>query len=460
MVDAWYPGPMRLHGAGLLIITLCAACVGVAGLDGLTFDGGGGSAGDATMSGSGASTATSAGGGGSYPSQYADAAAADFGAGDLAAMRLAGDSVELSPGMTEGTFTSRVFDTGREVSVTEVAWVPARPYGKPLPAVAESGYPAGGVDLSEAVLWLDFDDLTGLGPGDLLKDRSGRTNGALVVGAGAGLAEGVYGFAYDDALDSHLEVATMPGGPFDFDESDFTWMYWVRTTQACPNVNPPSGNRVHLGIEETDDDDTHLWVGCSSSYGDCIGNTPGGRFAGNLRVVTNQERGFCGAKRINDGGWHHLAMVKSGHDPNATVRLYVDGELDAERVFDLPGEASFASEVPFYIGGFNGTTFESFGAFDEIVVADRAFSQAEVEAAFARHAMGLTVDLRLCDQPGCADNPPFAGGFVDPVDATAAPVRVDVPASGRGRYLQYRVTATSQPSPLRPRFDRVTLYVD
>lgn len=448
---------MRLLVAGLATFTLCASCVGVAGLSDLTFEGSG--AGGAT--GPGTSTSTGATGGGSFENRFEDAVAADFVAGELTAMRVVGDSVELAPDRTDGTFESRVFDAGREVSIVEVEWVPDRPYGKPLPAAPESGYPSGGVDLSEAVLWLDFDEATGdFADGSLVKDRSNRTGGALVVGDPAGLVEGIYGLAYDDDIDSHLEVAAMPGGPFDFREGDFTWMYWVRTQQPCPNVNPPEGNRVHLGIEETSDDNTHLWVGCSSNYGNCTGDAMSGRFAGNLRVVTNEQRGFCGMKPINDGAWHHLAMVKSGHTPSATVRLYVDGELDAERMFDLPGEASFATTVPFYVGGFNGTTFEAWGTFDEIVVAHRAFTQAEVEAAYARHAMSLTVDIRVCDEPQCGDNPPFAGGFVDPVGATTAPVRVDVAASGRGRYLQYRMSATSLPSSLRPRFDRVTLFVE
>lgn len=111
--------------------------------------------------------------------------------------------LELAPGQTSGTFTSRVFDAERAATWSGLAWTPDFPYAKPLPdgAATESAYASGNADMSGNRLLLHLDESVGT-----LSDGSGSGNHGIAVGAPTYSAVGKIGTALqfdgvDDAVD-------------------------------------------------------------------------------------------------------------------------------------------------------------------------------------------------------------------------------------------------------------------
>ena len=112
---------------------------------------------------------------------------------------------------------------------------------------------------------------------------------------------------------------------------------------------------------------------------------------------------------------------------------------------------------PFIVGGFTNPAFQAEGIFDDVVVAPRAWTAVEVESAYTRHALGLTVRLRTCAEPDCSDDPPFGQALQDDGPELQAPIERDV-SSSLGRYVQYEVELTTEGS-LSPAFGHVVLDV-
>lgn len=398
--------------------------------------------------------------------EMTDDDAADFGAGSHEGTTSTDGFVSLVGG-TQGRFRSRVHDAGREVGFVSLSWVPAAPYGKPLPdkGGAERGYADGAIDMRDNVLLFHFDAPAG-DLGGAVDEMSGGDNGGSVIGVEASTADGRVGGALRDDLGGRIGVPVSASSGLNFGVSDVTWAYWVRSTQDCPPANPPSGNRVHLGYDESAGDKTHLWLGCSSTAGSSCENPDGtGRAGGtwcSRKVPTSDCKGVCGRTPINDGKWHHVAMVKRGHSPG-TLSLYVDGKLDA-------AEAPIAFETPiavepgieFAVGGFTGGTYPAAGDFDEVAVWRRALGEADVRALYLRGALSLSLRVRVCQEADCSDDPPFVGAapgvaFADSSQGLEPPRPVALGTLPRGRYVQYEAELASGASDATPRLHAVTV---
>lgn len=88
-----------------------------------------------------------------------------------------------------------------------------------------------------------------------------------------------------------------------------------------------------------------------------------------------------GTHVINDGRWHHIALVRDASEKTAggnyPVRVYVDGELDATYAFGT--QWTVFTDSPLYIGGYTkreGRIFD--GMIDEVRVSDTALSPDEM----------------------------------------------------------------------------------
>lgn len=383
-----------------------------------------------------------------------DASEADFLQGEGEGVVVDGDSLVLADGVAAGTFRSRVFDAGHEVTLDALEWLPDEPYDKPLPdgGAAEHGYPGGGLDMVDSALLLHFDTLSAELAAGIVSDTSGEASDMVVEGVEA-VAPGVFGDALDDDVDGYLQTTVTEDHALQFGVSDLTWAYWLKTTQACPSEAPPSGNRVHLGIEEGGGVGTTLWLGCRGSWNaQCDYDDGTGRAGGRLDGAA-----FCGATPINDGRWHHVALVKEGH-ADATVSVYVDGQLDAQVQDSFVDPLYFEEEREWALGAFSTGTYQSAATFDEVVVLRRAWSADEVMGAFVRNQTRLTVAVRACAQPDCLDEPPFGTPHSDPAGGLSAPV-VAQPSGVTGRYLQYEVSLGSDAPPHSPRLHHVALSV-
>ncbi len=353
-----------------------------------------------------------------------------FAAGTFVGTRWVVDHVELEPGAKTGTFVSRIFDSGLEdAEWDQLRWSPAAPYGKPLPdgAVSERGYRAGGFDMTGNVFLAHFDES--------IVDTSPAASPLLSESPG-GFATGRFGAALMDNAQGYVRAkVTSDASVFNSGTDSLSWSMWAKSTQSC------TGNVVYLGIENQGTGlQPHLWLGCTPLPANATG-TLGNTFCA-TRSGSNDCASAEGTAVINDGQWHHLAIVKSGHG-TGTLTSYVDGAVQSSQVLSHLNPIIFDRSAEFSIGAFTAGTYPATGAFDEVAVFRRALSRDEIVALYQRGAQRMTVQVRACDEPTCA-RVAFAGpdgdpteSFVDPANAAEPPNAV--PMRAVGRYVQYQV---------------------
>jgi hypothetical protein len=372
---------------------------------------------------------------------------------------------------TRGRFVSRVHDAGAEVRFVAMGFVPGAAYRKHLPRDGgrESGYPSFSADMTGAEVVLDFDGAVGqpIAAGARLADGSGKAHVGTAKGSGESYAAGPWGSALRDVGSGYVAVAAGTGAAFDLASDDATWALWVKTQQGCPGTNPPSGNRVYFGMEEGGSDRTHMWLGCSvTTTPACAG--PAGRLGGtwcSRREPNDDCANYCGTAAINDGAWHHLAIVKRGHG-QARLRTFVDGVQDGPEVsatFAAPFTVAGGSELA--VGAFSGGSFQAEGDFDEVLAFRRALGDAEIRGIYTRSAVGLALRVRTCNDAACSGDPPFvgpeggAGPFVDPDGANAPPSSLALTLP-RARYVQYEVTFDALTTRVSPELFSVVIEAE
>jgi hypothetical protein len=220
-------------------------------------------------------------------------------------------------------------------------------------------------------------------------------------------------------------------------------------------VQDCTGNKNFIGEDQqTGSGGTHIWIGCAASSTNVCSSTAGeagGRAAGfftSEHGTAGDGGGYCGTSKINDGEWHHVAVVKTGH-ATADIRVYVDGKLEGTRLYPLQSPFSMPSGRPLTMGTFPDPGYDLIGVLDEIAIWRRALSAAELRGLYLRGALDLTLQIRACVQPDCADAPPFVGpsggadAFGDhaPSAGPPAPRGLALPET---RYAQYRITLTGR----------------
>lgn len=372
-----------------------------------------------------------------------DALADEFGAGTMEGVEWAGDRLTLAANVSQGTFTSRVLDAGAPVRWQTAQWQPDGPYGKPLPdgGAAEVGYLEGGADMTANVLLLHFEGegAAEWSDGTPVLDASGVGSDGEVVSPGPSipLVPGIFGTAIDDQWETRISIPTAQAPELAFGTDDLTWALWVRMDSTCGN------NHVYMGVDDTEagfDVYPHLWLGCTTDPGDCGGEITAPRAAGTFRSAHDAGDGasFCGQSPIDGDVWHHLAVVKEGYQA-ATLRLYVDGQLEDERNAEFVQPLEYPHDPDFTIGAFSRGTYAAVGVFDEAAVWRRALGPEEVAGVYQRGVTSLHVLVRVCQQAACADDPPWAVSLADPPQVLAAGSELALEGLEPGRYVQYRL---------------------
>lgn len=112
-------------------------------------------------------------------------------------------------------------------------------------------------------------------------------------------------------------------------------------------------------------------------------STPPGVLAFSFSLPGGQLSASEGTRRIDDGRWHHVAVVYDG--PARTARYYVDGALDVERAHGEPLGAG-VNDGGLVLGE------RVSGAIDGVVVHDHVRTQQELRQA----AVG-TGNVELCN---------------------------------------------------------------
>src|SRR5690606_4099702 len=350
-----------------------------------------------------------------------------------------GERLALAPDAGSGTFTSRVYDAETSVQWQTVQWMPDAPYGKPLPdgGAAERGYQSGGVSMDGNVLLMHMDGEGTWSDGVDVLDASGAASHGRLLSSGGpvALVPGVFGTAIDDHGDSRISIPTPDAPALAFGTDDFTWSLWFRMDDPC------TSNHVYMGVDDSDASPNlgpHLWLGCTDDdWTECPGR--GVRGGGVLRSehATSDDGGYyCTQTDIGGDQWHHMLMVKEGHDA-ATLRLWLDGVLEHESKASFVAPVEYPSEPDFTIGAFSRDTYPAVGVFDEVAIWARALDEAEVQAVYQRGASGLRVLVRACELPECADEPPFGSALLDPPQAAGPGSEVPLSELPVGRYAQY-----------------------
>lgn len=156
------------------------------------------------------------------------------------------------------------------------------------------------------------------------------------------------------------EIQNFEWGP----NSSFTIELWVQVTGTSAE------NRVIIG-RKANDSDMHWWLGIRpDGYAE-------------FAMYDRLNFGFStvdDTKKINDGEWHHLAVVRDGiHRRN---KLYVDGYRVKD--FEYNATGNFESPAaPLTIGYLNsGGGYRFSGVLDEIMVYNRDLSENEMRQRY------------------------------------------------------------------------------
>ncbi len=345
---------------------------------------------------------------------FVDQAKSDFDLGDYgsgtAPLEWSGEQVEFAgspPSSSEifGVFISATFDTGDALAAWHtLAWQSTGPHGRALPdfGAADEGYDDDGIVMGDNILLLHLDEVT-IDDGSPIIDSSGAGNDGQMVFAGqaASTALGEFGGALD--LDRDAWVS-LDGVNFNFGTGDFTYSIWVKM-RDCDQSND---NRIAMGGGGADDS-PHMWIGvrcpevCPDGDGAFMNFLDESRTGPSLQV--------CTGVALDDGAWHHLVGVKKGHtSPPALVQLFVDGREVGAESYDFTNNTFTYDGGEIRLGGFNlgGDTYNTSIVVDEAAIWKRALTTAEVNAIYRRGVTDLALQVRVCPDGTC-DNEPFLG---------------------------------------------------
>ncbi|MFD2245456.1 LamG-like jellyroll fold domain-containing protein [Pontibacter ruber] len=219
-------------------------------------------------------------------------------------------------------------------------------------------------------------------------------------------AAGMFGGAQrfdgvNDGLDLN-EVTNFQWGP----NSSFTIEVWMQTTGSS------SDNRVIIGRNATDSN-MIWWLGVDTD-GYAV-------FELRDRKREGHKIGASG-KKVNDGKWHHVAVVRDGIQRQN--RVYVDGFAIAD--FPYTYTDNFESTVPVNIGYLalnNGYRFS--GLLDELMVYNRPLTESEMRS---RYNSG-------------------AGNYCGPQQVAPSIVSEAITYGVAGQPYIYDVNATGTPAP-------------
>ena len=201
---------------------------------------------------------------------------------------------------------------------------------------------------------------------DLVGGNNGWLNG---VTFSAGMVGGAFNF---DGTDSRLNFGNTVGN---FGTNDFTIEFWIRTSstrlesvmEKWPVCGVSSMWNIRIGQPVTNDG--HL---NTEMFSDALGN-------GHAVLVSGRA--------INDGIFHHVALVRLG----TSVAYYIDGAVDVS-TSSVGGVTEINNTADFAVGrsvcvGIDGTSPFT-GQMDEISVYNRALSASEIAAIYQAGTAG------------------------------------------------------------------------
>jgi len=211
--------------------------------------------------------------------------------------------------------------------------------------------------------------------------NDGNVSGGVTHLPNGGYIGGAYLF---DGVDDFINISGTDSLNFEITDS-FTLEAWVKTTGSGTIidkvVNSPSRKGYTLEVRGN---------GVLSSF---------------IYSSSDNNRRRLGSVILNDGEWHHMAMVYNGDSsfPDA----YVDGQLDNADTESAGSMNTITNVNPMKIGKNFGTAFFG-GTIDEIVISDYAKTALQINDSFKfgispnmNHSLSIKqVPERLCSTTG------------------------------------------------------------
>ncbi len=151
---------------------------------------------------------------------------------------------------------------------------------------------------------------------------------------------------------------------------------WIKTTANCI---PGAGG----GVQQTIVDWGTFATGARFTFNLLWANAPRIEVGGN---------GLSGVTAVNDGYWHHVAVV---YDPNAsnTYKLYVDGQLDAQGNLTISTNTTSGTSIQIgkRVDGNNPFT----GEIDEVRIWNTARTSSQISSNYNKELCGLSIPASL-----------------------------------------------------------------
>ncbi|MCW1923545.1 sulfatase-like hydrolase/transferase [Luteolibacter arcticus] len=301
-----------------------------------------------------------------------------------------------------------------------------------FPYVVSNGYSQHSSQVSATVLfdneiWLPFEE----GAGTSVNRVGGSP---AVTGSLAGFADPAsawtagrfHGGLSFDGIDDHVDF---PGLALPTGQQPRTFSGWVKTvSRSSPELQTLfsygsniTGGRFVVGLD----------------------NSPNVASDQPLRLDVNGGY-ITGTRPLNDGGWHHVAVVVANHNGSADVnvsetKLWVDGNLDPVSSSSGRVLATGATLVPCLGGSNHNDGYNFTGKLDDVRIFDRALSDAEVQALYLSRPIYLTAPVDSTgddDGDGMSDDAEEISG-TDPHDATSVLQIDEFNFSGGTAFLQW-----------------------
>lgn len=340
-----------------------------------------------------------------------------------------------------GTTTSRIINGGVGASWSALGWSPEQPYTKELPSStqSETGYTTGTIDMTGNVLLMYMNESGWNGTADEVDDASGSGNHGYANGNATTVAAGKFdrGGTFDGNGD-WIRVEDVDS----LEPENVTVMAWI-----YPTSDPSNYSTIFSTAE----------VGAYNGYALMADNG-----AGNMRFWVHGTGVNASAAISNNNltlnAWNHLAGTYDG----TNAKLYFNGKLVAT-VNDpgTIGKNADPNSVGRLYGDWNNFYFQ--GKIDELAVFSRALTREEIAAAYKRGGLGVTFQVRSCDDAACSGETfigPDGTGNSYYSELTTSTVAVpnktliDIPDN---QYFQYQAVLESSSSTASPILEDVTI---
>ena len=198
------------------------------------------------------------------------------------------------------------------------------------------------------------------GSGGTVRDYSGTGNNGAASGGVITGANGIFStksFEYDGSNDYvALNNSVFQSGPS-------TFSVWIKTTSHSTDRGDVFGL-----ISSYFPQSYGYGIFVNESHAKAVASN-----GGSMKV--------SGSKKVNDGEWHHIVMTVDGWGSGTTMKLYADGELEAQKT----GETGKYTNLPDNSGriGSAARTYRPFnGNIDEARFYNRSLSSSEIKGLY------------------------------------------------------------------------------